>query len=136
MDNRLNKQQLTTRNKSNVSSEALQYRQDVFPIAHYHVQQKKSSLSIHVVFILLYQWKQKGIGLLYKHLPLHPNCVSTLPGKTKTTYKQHILKPIITVHSITTSAESRPMFIFSNFCRKFFYQSSSRRKTFTFSWIL
>ena len=49
----------------------------------------------------LHQWKEEG--LIYtslKNLPLHPNYVSTLPGKTKTTYKQHILKSIITVRSI------------------------------------
>jgi len=36
-----------TRNKSNASTEAVQYRQDVFPIAHYH--KGKTSLAIHVV---------------------------------------------------------------------------------------
>jgi len=34
-------------NKSNASFEALQYRQDVFPIAHYH--NRKTSLGIHSV---------------------------------------------------------------------------------------
>ena len=33
-------------------------------------------------------------------MPLHPNSVSTLPCKTKTMYKQHILKSIITVRLI------------------------------------
>jgi len=37
-----------TRNKSNASFEALQYRQDLFVIAHYH-NNKKTSLAIHVV---------------------------------------------------------------------------------------
>ena len=46
----------------------------------------------------LYQWKQEGMNSLQTNLPLHP--VSTLPGKTKTTYKHHILKSIMTVRSI------------------------------------
>jgi len=37
----------TTRNKSNASFEAVQYRQDVFPIAHY--DNRKTSLAIHAV---------------------------------------------------------------------------------------
>ena len=41
------------------------------------------------------------------NLPLHPNCVSTLPGKSKTTYKQHILKSIIAVRSIEFETSQR-----------------------------
>ena len=51
----------------------------------------------------LYQWKQEEI--LYKHvnkiyhftLTVPPH---SLPGKTKTAYKQHIMKSVITVRSI------------------------------------
>jgi len=44
--------------------------------------------------------KRKEYTGVKQNLPLHPNCVSTLPDETKTTYKQHILKSIITVRSI------------------------------------
>jgi len=46
-----------TRNKSNASFEALQYRQDVFPIAHYH--KRKTSLPIHVVQKITITFAQK-----------------------------------------------------------------------------
>ena len=46
----------------------LQYRQDVFPIAHYHVQQKKVPYLYMLFLYFLYQWKQKGIALLYKQV--------------------------------------------------------------------
>ena len=59
-----------------------------------------------------------------------------IPGKTKTTSKQHILKSIITVRSIepVVSNLRRHFFQCSSFPilgRKFFYQSSVR-KIFTF----
>jgi len=66
---------------------------------------------------------------------LHLNCVSTLPGKTKTTYEQQIFKSIITVRSIESvvhnfSRKSSNVFN-SSISRKLFYLSSVI-KTFTF----
>jgi len=51
------------------------------------------------LFFILFAPMERGRNTLYRswqNLPLHPNCVSTLPGKTKTTYTHHILKSIIT----------------------------------------
>jgi len=61
-----------------------------------------------------------------------PNCVSTLLSKTKTMYKQHILKSTITVRSIESVVrnfrrKSSNFCIFQFLGRKFFYQSSGRK---------
>ena len=74
----------------------------------YTVSHKKRStlfLIITLAFLgrflyFLHQWKKEGI--LYtqvKTIYYFTLTVSTLPGKTKTTYKQHILKSIIAVRS-------------------------------------
>ena len=84
------------------------------------------SFSIFILFAPVERWR----NTLYT---LHPNCVSTLPGKIKTTSKQHILKSIITVRSIEPELTQK-FFHCSSFPilgRKFFYQSSVR-KIFTF----
>jgi len=93
------------------------------------------SWSIFILFVPVETGRntlQSGL----QNLPLHPNCVSTVPGKTKTAYKQQILMPIITVSSIgwvvhNFSRKSSNVNLFSILGRKFFYQSSVR-KTFTF----
>ena len=59
----------------------------------------------------------------------HLHYVSTLPGKTKMTYKQHILKSIITVRS-------QPLHFvqclsFPILGKKFFYQSAVRKQVHT-----
>jgi len=97
---------------------------------------KRATLFLIIILAFLgrflyfsYQWKQEGI--LYKwvnkNLPLHPNCVSTLPGKTKTAYKQHILSQslqYVRSNQLATFAQSHPMFVFFIFFgRKFFFLS-------------
>ena len=56
------------------------------------------SWSIFILFALLERGRI-NLHKSLKNLPLHPNCVSTLPGKTKMIYKQHILMSIITMRS-------------------------------------
>jgi len=88
----------------------------------------------------LYQWKQEGIlskqvNKIY-HFTL--NCLSTLPGKTKITYKQHILKSITTVRSIEPVVDnfrrkSSNVRIFPFLVESSFISLLAGRKTFTFS---
>jgi len=73
------------------------------------------SIFVHIVPV---ETGRNTLRTTKQNLPLHLRCVSTLPGETKTTYKQHIVKSNITVRSFglilfATFAESRPMFIFS-----------------------
>jgi len=72
-----------------------------------------------------------------KNLPFRANCVYTLPGKTKTTYTQHIMKSINHSAFDRTGCSQLSQKViqgsyFPIFGRKFFYQYSSR-KTLIFS---
>lgn len=91
-----------------------------------------SGISWSIFLYFLHQWKQ--VGILYKHVDKIYHF--TLPGKTKTMYKQHIFSQSSQcVHSnrlFAIFAESLKMFVFSIFGRELLYQSSSR-KTCTFS---